>query len=210
MHRPVVVTSWFQPRHAGVFNGQYDWPLIEGRAPDGTRFKAYSDLEALKRLQARRESETRKRIRSGLADFHLAGVWPGFDDQGTWGWGGGPRCIPRLDGLVYRYQWARARKSGFRVVQIATWNDWFEATHVEPSAESGCKYLEITRECVAGFKGETVPKGDLLLPGRIYALRKSPATGARLAVAEDASRLIAAGDYRKAAELMAAHAKPQE
>lgn len=71
-------------------------------------------------------------------------LWPGFDDSGVGGWGqenllgedGAPLCVriaDPLDGAFYSTTVAAAFDGGYDWVQIATWNDWNEATRIEPA-----------------------------------------------------------------------------
>lgn len=74
----------------------------------------------------------------------VAVVWPGFDDSGVSGWGvpnligadGLPLCVRVIDdfqGAMYPTVVASALESGADWIQIATWNDWNEDTHLEPA-----------------------------------------------------------------------------
>jgi hypothetical protein len=71
-------------------------------------------------------------------------VWPGFDDSGVAGWGqanlvgedGSPLCVRvahDFEGAFYATTAAGALAAGSDWIQIATWNDWNEATSIEPA-----------------------------------------------------------------------------
>ena len=71
-------------------------------------------------------------------------VWPGFDDSGVGGWGqynlpgedGQALCVrvaDDFDGDFYTTTVASALEQNADWVQIATWNDWNEATRIEPA-----------------------------------------------------------------------------
>lgn len=104
--------------------------------------------------------------------YGMAGVWPGFDDQlVTWAWQNPaaqdrtrPRVINRETSLgnTYRLTWAAyheylaahaagdaAARLPIPLVQIATWNDYAEATTIEPTRDHGARYCEMTAEGVA-------------------------------------------------------------
>jgi hypothetical protein len=76
-----------------------------------------------------------------------ATVQPGYDD----------RLIPGREGLVqerddgafYRRTWEAALASEPDWIFIATWNEWYENTHIEPSEAFGELYLDLTREYAA-------------------------------------------------------------
>jgi len=85
--------------------------------------------------------------------FYAAGVWPGFDDTGVWGWGGGPRILDRRDGQTYEDTWRAAFDTQAPWIVIATFNDWNEGTIIEPSLEFGYEYAIMTQNFVERFKG---------------------------------------------------------
>jgi hypothetical protein len=75
-------------------------------------------------------------------------VWPGFDDSGVGGWGlanlagedGNPLCVriaDPFDGAFYGTTVSAAFDGNYDWVQIATWNDWNEATRIEPAWDAG-------------------------------------------------------------------------
>lgn len=84
----------------------------------------------------------------------IRSVVPGFDDTCVWGWGDGQRIAPRYDGKRYDVCWERVLKSESRYVQIVTWNDWNEGSHIEPSESFGYEYLLKTAQYSAMWKGE--------------------------------------------------------
>jgi hypothetical protein len=75
-------------------------------------------------------------------------AWPGFDDTGVGGWGqdnlagtdGAPLCVrvaPDLGGAFLDATFEAAVDSAAEWVQVASWNDWNERTHLEPSWSAG-------------------------------------------------------------------------
>jgi hypothetical protein len=87
----------------------------------------------------------------------LAGVWPGFNDEGVYGWGGGIRKYDRLDGRVYEEQWKVVLETSPDMVIITTFNDWNEGTEIEPSLEYGFKYMSLTRTYSWLYKNGGMP-----------------------------------------------------
>ncbi len=199
--RPVLATQWFKPEYEGVINGPYDWTLSKKAPPEMKPLRQYADREMVKELYQKRRRRNLYWLRQGTVDFLMGGVFPGFDDRGCWGWGDGPRLVPREDGKLYRYVWGQALADGMPVVQIATWNDWFEGTNIEPAASFGTLYLEITREFAAKLKKTDIPKADLNTPIWIYRIRKSTRERAALEAMDKASEFIRAGRFERAQRL---------
>ncbi|KKK75200.1 hypothetical protein LCGC14_2876120, partial [marine sediment metagenome] len=156
----------------------------------------------VKELYDRRRTRKRKLLAEGTLDLHVDCVYPGFDDRGCWGWGKGPRIVPRGRGEIYTYTWRQAVIDDVPIVQIATWNDWFEGTIVEPSAEDGTRYLDITRTYAAKFKNAQPTKADLRLPIWIYRLRKTTRDKESLQAVAKACELIRTGRFRDAESLI--------
>ncbi len=196
--RPIVSTQWFKPNYKGVLNGPYDWTLTKKAPPEMAPLRGYAEFKDLKVLYARRRKRNKFWLEQGTVDFVMGGSFPGFDDRGCWGWGKGPRLVERLDGKTYRYVWGEALADGMPVIQLATWNDWFEGTNIEPADEFGTLYLEITRECAAKLKGKEIPVADLDTPNWIYRIRKSTRDPAALRGMTKASKLIREGKFAQA------------
>jgi hypothetical protein len=76
-------------------------------------------------------------------------------------------------GKTFRDTLTRALKSGWPVVQIATWNDWGEGTIIEPSVEFDYRDLEVIQVLRRQFIEPAFKPtaGDLRLPLRLYQLR---------------------------------------
>ena len=83
----------------------------------------------------------------------IRSVVPGFDDTCVWGWGDGQRIAPRYDGKRYDFCWERVLQGDCGLVQIVTWNDWNEGSHIEPSESFGYEYLLKTAQYAAKWKG---------------------------------------------------------
>lgn len=204
--KPILISSWFKPSYKGILDTQYDWPKPEGTPPKGSGWKAFTPFEKSKQMQNWREKENARRERTGETQFCIAGVWPGFDDRGSWGWGGGVRVIPRDKTQLYQYQWERALKGPCPIVQVITWNDWFEGTIVEPAEEFGYRYTELTRKYTAKARKKTLSSADLRVPEWIYKIRKNSKDKKILEIMKQASEKIAAGKFRDAELLVRPHA----
>lgn len=171
---PLLLSSWYKPEYAGVLDGFYDWIWLSGpRSADGV-YSVWMETADLEAVAANREQQAAALLGSGGAVFRMAGVWPGFDSRGCWGFGGEPQYATRADGDTYRRQWDRAAAQVAEIVQVVTWNDWFEGTAIEPTAEEGFRYLELTRERVSAWKGTPPPVQDFAAIVEDY-WRASPA-----------------------------------
>lgn len=97
--------------------------------------------------------------------YGMAGIWPGFNDSlVSWAWKPDaepgdvrPRIIARETdrGNTYTRMWeayldSLRDRSGVRLplVQVVTWNDWAEATTIEPARGYGRTYLDLTYQYI--------------------------------------------------------------
>jgi len=91
-------------------------------------------------------------------------AWPGFDDTGVGGdWGSGTaRKFPYLENDPTGSTLAATQNSvlnnNMDWIVYATFNDWNEATVIEPSVEFGYRFIQEVQEFLEGFKG--LPKGN--------------------------------------------------
>ena len=204
--RPIIVTRpGYTNKIKGVIDGSFSWCGLWPRAPKAKPpFSRQLNMASIKANHAAQTAKGRKLLKRKKISFWMVGVSPGFDDRGCWAWGHdiGPRQVPRYDGETYRHRWGEALKSGYPFIIIPTWNDWMEGTIIEPSVEFGTKYVEITREYSAKFKGANPSKADLRTPIWIYKIRKSAADPKALAAMNQASELIRQGAYGRAAKLV--------
>ena len=196
--RPVLITQWLPERYDGVHDGPMMWILQEHVKSSDSPLRKRADLDTLRELVPKKLDWMRQRLASGAFQFAVPGAWPGFDDRGVWGWGNGPRYTPRLNGDVYRYTLRAALATDMPVVQLVTWNDWFEGSIIEPSAEHGVKYLRMTRRFSARHKGTEPSDADLRLPIHIYRIRKATSDPAARSAMNEASGLIQDGRFKQA------------
>lgn len=80
-----------------------------------------------------------------------ATVLPGYDDRRLDDRAGDRPTTPRRSGRTYRMMWEAALAARPDWVLIVSWNEWLEATEIEPSSENGRRELETTREMSARF-----------------------------------------------------------
>lgn len=205
-HRPILMRQkFYNPEHVGILNGRYTWPDFYAVTP-GTigDYVAFCDLEGNRDFLYGYREDGQYWISHALADFHISSVWPGFDDKAVWGWGKGPRLMPRVDGQLYQQTWQWAIEDDLPVVQVATWNDWFEETIIEPSVKYGGAYLEMTSQMASEFKhlpNWSVP--DFNVPVWIYRIRDITSDPLVLEDLSWASECIKSDNFSQARTLVA-------
>ena len=203
-NRPVLMRQWYKdPDHIGVLNGMFGWPQLYPAPPELAPYVGYCDMAENESTLTIDRSFGQYLFDNGYADFHIPGVWPGFDDYAVWGWGDGPRLMPRYNGQLYDMTWDYAIDDNLPVVQIATWNDWFEATIIEPSVEFGNLYLEKTLINSAVFKNiSDPPMPNFNVPIWIYKIGDITTDPLVLDEMNTASAHIAAGEFELAEQIV--------
>jgi len=199
--RPVMATQWFKPQYKGVIQGWYDWTLMK-RDSSKPPYRSWADLATVKTLYTERRARKLRFMRKGLLGLHMTCVYPGFDDRGCWGWGDGPRLAKRGKGELYEWTWKQVVAEDIPLVQIATWNDWFEGTIIEPAVEFGTQYMDMTRAGSAKLKKTTPATADLSLPVWIYKLRKTAKDAGTQKALDRAADLIRNGRPSEAETLV--------
>jgi len=146
------------------------------------------------------------------------GVWPGFDSRPVAGWcpAGTPLTLldDRRSGMEYNATWGAALKANPDWIVIVTFNDWNEATIVEPSTEFGYQYLYATAHFAAQYKNLRASYDGISVPYVIYnatfAIRQAEKEG-RTAGLEDAqSRLQEAEESFDSGEYPVAAGQAEE
>lgn len=139
-------------------------------------------------------------------------VRPGFDDSPVAHWcAGKPVQVDRRDGTLYNETWRAALANDPRWILISTFNDWNEATIIEPSLQFGYQYLYTTNYFASGFKNAQSNYAGIPVPYMIYnatvAVRQAESEGrsAGLDPAYEALQLakqvFQSGQYSDAARL---------
>jgi len=135
----------------------------------------------------------------GKVSFFSESVTPSFDDIAVWGWGTSAHKIEGGENNeLYEFKWKSAIANDAQMVTIPTWDDWGEASTIEPTLQYGIDRLEITRKYAAEYKGIEANTASLELPGWIYKIRKTTTDEAVLAKMAEASDLIAEGRFDEA------------
>jgi hypothetical protein len=132
--------------------GAFDWPIPQtGLSAQDAFFKAAVAWPAAIPVAFPRFNDI----------YAEANVHPGYG------------VIDDDNGRTFSDTLARALKSEWPVVQIATWNDWGEGTIIEPSVEFGYRDLEVIQALRRQFVEPAFKPtaADLRLPLRLYELR---------------------------------------
>jgi hypothetical protein len=80
---------------------------------------------------------------------------PGYDDRKTGR--GNAFAVGREDGAYYARSWQAAIDSSPDWIIITSFNEWPEGTYIEPSQAYGTRYLEMTSQWAATFRGSPIP-----------------------------------------------------
>jgi len=124
---------------------------------------------------------------AGQLAFFMAMIGPGFDDSGVWGWGAGPRRSATYGDRVLTKTMERALRNGPELVQIVTWNDFPEATAVEPTLDHGYQWLDQIERWWGQVAGRPVNLDDNRTPFRSYVRTSTPRQ--RAEIPQDAYRI---------------------
>ncbi len=87
-----------------------------------------------------------------VGKLFAATVTPGFDHDKV-RWGSGERLLePRRDGGYYIESWNTALSCDPDWIFVTSWNEWYEASQIEPSVEYGQDYIVLTKQQAKRFK----------------------------------------------------------
>lgn len=99
----------------------------------------------------------------------VATAMPGFDESRL---GRGEAVVrDRGNGSYFRASFSGAVASNPHMVIITSWNEFFENSHIEPSANYGTQYLDLAREMIGQYKAS----------GSVPAAPAAPADGGQAA-----------------------------
>lgn len=112
--------------------------------------------------------------RKGIFKIITSSAVPGMDNRPSGGWGGKLKYIDWENGDTYRKQWQFnvASRSMVDMVFVNTWNDFSEATVVQPTFDFGFREMETTEHYAAEFKGIPSDPSGIKLPLQLFELRK--------------------------------------
>lgn len=134
-------------------------PPIEGA------YVWWTEDEGYLRDIAQRAAKLRE---AGRLDFFMTTVGPGFDDTGVFGWGNGPRKSADYGPAVLERTFDIAVQHEPELIQIVTWNDFNEATAVEPTVERGYALLDALETMWGKRFGRPANLDDNRVPYREY------------------------------------------
>jgi len=108
-------------------------------------------------------------LADGAGKISTITVIPGYDDTKIRKPG---LAVDRFDAELYRTQWRRAIEADPHWVLITTFNEWHEGSEIEPSAEFGLKYMDVTAEFAERFKSTPRSIHAITSPGGIAQQEK--------------------------------------
>ncbi len=129
--------------------------------------------------------------------YLVATAFPGFRDiYQQAGSGASYGFLDDYAGETFKFTVEAALKANPDVIQVATWNDFGEGTVVEPTIETGYRYLEFLQDVQKRKDGNfAFGYGDLRAPIELYkAFVNEKATAAQKAQIEAAYGALYAGD----------------
>ena len=139
---PCCCAQWFQiPRARGCIG----WPVFNGwKSKNNARplrlndYVAYMDQEDVRQLLTGYRIFWQEMLCNGHAELYVPGIWPGFDDKENLGLGrrSSPDPSPGWKDLRHDMGLCDRRRTCL-LCKLVTWNDWYEGTILEPTAEFG-------------------------------------------------------------------------
>ena len=215
-------------RWAGIVDGCFGWILLphrfSGKKTDPEilkTFDLYIDSDDIVEYVRTVIDKNDEYYRKGVHKIRVSSACPGFDNRGCAGWERTLALLPREKGQTFRKQWKLnvENRNKIDAVFLVTWNDYTEATSVEPTVEFGFDDMEVTQKYAAEFKGIPSDPSGVRLPAKLFKLRKRSELLARTgfktkALAELLDRTamaISNGKYAQAGKLLkSAQAKVDE
>lgn len=117
----------------------------------------------------------------GAGGIFVATAMPGFDESHL---GRGEAVVrDRGNGSYFQSSFSGAAASNPHMIIITSWNEFFENSHIEPSANYGSQYLDLARDLIGQYKAT----------GSVPAAPAAPANGGEAAPAESQVPALADG-----------------
>ncbi len=140
------IVEGLDPSYLSVFDGLYVYKITHATDP-ACYAKAGRWAESVRAAEAT----------YGSPKLWVGTISPGYDDTraGCRSDARVPSAAQRRErdsGSFYRATYDAAAASGPDWLLVQSWNEWVEGTYVEPSAQYGDLYLQLTREFAAAFK----------------------------------------------------------
>ncbi len=89
----------------------------------------------------------------GTNRLWVPGVIPGWDESRVVPPRSNAKVFPRRNGALYEEMWRAALALNPDWITITSYNEWFEGTQIEPSVGYGNRYLDLTKNYAAQWKG---------------------------------------------------------
>jgi len=105
-------------------------------------------------------------LADGAGRISTLTVIPGYDDTKIRTPG---LAVPRHEGRSYRVQWEEAIRADPHWVLVTSFNEWHEGSEIEPSAEFGRAYLDLTAKMARRFKARPRAPHPAALPAGLSA-----------------------------------------
>jgi hypothetical protein len=129
----VLIADSLDPGFVSAFDGASTYNITgQTQHKSPTEIRAWAFVAYPKMIAA-----------AGPAKISTVTIIPGYDDRKT----GRPPPRPvtdRWDGQTYRELWQAAIAAAPDYVLITSWNEWHEASEIEPSVEYGSRILDDT------------------------------------------------------------------
>ena len=113
--------------------------------------------------------------KSAAWEYRISSAFPGFHDiYKEAGVGDGYGFLDANNGTTFELTLDQALTDNPNIIQLVTWDDYGEGTMIEPTEETGYRYLEMVQALRASIDSTfSVQPGHLRLPLQVYNLRQA-------------------------------------